>query len=175
MQTSIFKKTFFVFLLGSISTILFSFALKPGGDSYEIRLNNKIVLKQFVHQPLAVKALALTTANVNDQLSIYYSHCGVTGKDRSISLKDSKGNTLKKWNFRDANSSNAGMVIAVKELLQLEKKNNGSLTIHYAAKELPEGRMLTSLQLAEKNTAFGRQKETLPLLDAGSVLKIACR
>jgi hypothetical protein len=164
---------FFGVALATICSFVFAFAPKPGGDIYEVYLNNKLLLKQFVHQPLAVKALSLTKANVNDQLTVYYSHCGATGKGRSISIKDTKGNVLKKWNFRNASGSKTGMEIAVKELLQLESKNsNGSLTLYYAAQELPEGRLLTSLQFTGKSTAYQSQKESWPVLNAGSVLRI---
>jgi hypothetical protein len=174
MQRSIFKQTLFLVITFIAASTFFSFISKPGGDVYEIHLNNKLVLKQFVYKPLPFKALSLTNANANDQLTVYYSHCGVTGKGRSITVKDSKGNTLKKWNFTDAKGNTKGMTIAVKELLQLEKKNaNGSLSLTYAAKELPEGRMLTSLQFAQKNTAYHFNKEAIPVFTAGNVLKVA--
>ena len=172
MQRSIFKQTLALSFAFAAITALFSFS-KPGGDSYEIYLNSKLLLRQYVHQPLHLKALSLTTANANDQLTIYYSHCGTTGKSRSISVVDSKGNVLKKWNFADAKGSQTGMTIAVKDLLQLEKKNtNGALSLQYAAKELPKGRMLTSLQFAQKNTAYHFNKEEMPVSIAGNVLRV---
>ena len=172
MQRLMFKQTLMAAMLFMAISTLFSFR-KPGGDVYEIHLNNKLVLKQYVYQPLSLKALSLTNANVNDQLTIYYSHCGVTGKGRSLSVKDSKGNTLKKWNFADAKGSHTGMVIEVKELLQIEKNAGGALSLVYAANELPKGRMLTSLQFTHKNTAYLFNKETLPVFIAGNVLRVS--
>jgi hypothetical protein len=171
MQRFIIKQTTALAAL-FITAALFSFRM-PGGDVYEIHLNNKLVLKQYVHQPLSLKALSLTDANANDQLTIHYSHCGVTGKGRSLSVMDSRGHTVKKWNFADAKGPSTGMTIAVKDLLQLEKKNtNGPLSLVYAANELPKGRMLTSLQFIQKNTAFHSNKENLPVFIAGNVLRV---
>jgi len=171
MQHTTLKQTFFsAVLCGLVSLLLTAFTSKPGGDSYEIYLNNKLLLKQFVHQSLSLNALSLTGAGANDQLVIYYSHCGVTGKARSISVKDSKGNVLKKWNFKDAQSNRSGMIIPVRELRALEKANaNNSLSLYYAAKELPGGRMLTSVQLSEKSVVYELRKD-VPVWNAGSVL-----
>jgi hypothetical protein len=130
----------------------FAFTAKAGGDSYKIYLNNKLILEQFVTQPLSLNRLQLDKANLNDQLVIYYSHCGTTGKGRSISIKNDKGLTIKEWKFSDAVGSNAGMTIPVKDLLQLKNKNaHTELSIYYASHELPRGRMLTSLNHREKS------------------------
>src|SRR5688500_8641213 len=118
---------FLVLLCGS------AFKAKAGLDSYEIYLNNKLILKQYVNQPLTLESLGLNASNINDRLVIHYSQCNAPnklGKGRSIVVKDSKGNALKKWNFADAKDGHTGMVIPVKELLALEKKsplNNLSL------------------------------------------------
>lgn len=172
MQHATFTKTLaFAFAL-AVSAI--GFTNKPGGDVYEIHLNNKLLLKQFVHQPFSLKALSLANAKANDQLTIYYSHCGVTGKGRSITVKDDKGTTLKKWNFADAKGASTGMTIAVKELLQLEKENGEApLTLTYAAQELPEGRTLAALRFTQKNTAYHPRKEATPVLAAGNLLWLA--
>src|SRR5215213_4945686 len=82
-----------------------AFTAKAGLDSYEIYLNNKLILKQYVNQPLKLESLGLDQSNINDRLVIYYSQCNAQdkiGKGRSISVKDAKGNTLKKWDFADA-------------------------------------------------------------------------
>lgn len=169
MQRSMAKMFFSVSLLAVAATFIAAFTLLPGGDSYEIRLNNKVLLKQFVHQPVTVQSLSLGSAGSNDELVVYYSHCGRTGKGRSIAVSDTKNHLIKKWHFKDAGS---GMVIPVKELLALEKKNKGSLQLHYSATELPEGRMLTSLQFGEKDMAYRSIKEQWPGWTAGSVLKM---
>lgn len=149
MQHTTFKQVFIkIFTLVTLCFITFSFTSKLGLDSYEIYLNNKLLLKQSVNQPLSLRKLQLDHANNNDQLRIYYKHCegnGV-GTGRSIVIRDKKGNILKKWEFANATGSNTAMVIRVKELLQVERNNtNHDLSIHYTAQELPKGEMLAFL------------------------------
>ena len=123
-----------------------------GVDSYRIYLNSKLILQQYVGQPLKLESLELGAANANDRLVVYYNHCGATGRSRSISVKDGNGNVLKEWKFRDAavkNSENVpaeddAMVIPVKEILELKAKHPG-LTLSYFAQQLPAGRMLTRI------------------------------
>jgi len=135
-------------ILAGLAILLssFGFTAMRGGEVYKIYLNNKLLMEGVVSQPVTVKDLQLTEANVNDQLVIYYYHCGTVGKGRSIAIKDDRGTTIKEWKYADGSGSNAGMTIPVKELLQLEKSRSGvHLSIYYASQELPHGRMLTSL------------------------------
>jgi len=136
----------------------FSFAAIAGGDTYEIYLNNKLVFKQRVLNTTAVdlNSLQLTKENYNDELEVYYSHCGVTGTGRSIEIKDDKGNVLKEWKFKDVSGANASMTIPVKEILDLQKSNpNAALNLYYfSSKYLPKGRMIASIKLPGKNNAM---------------------
>jgi hypothetical protein len=134
---------------------LASFTAKAGGEVYEIYLNNKLILRQAVYQSVNLQSLQLDSRNMNDQLVIYYHHCGTNGKGRSIAIKNDKGNTLKEWKFADASGANTGMTIPVKDLLQLEKNYGHShLNLFYASDQLPKGRMLSALQLTAKNTTW---------------------
>src|SRR5258705_13956558 len=91
-----------------------------GGDHFTIYLNKKLVAEQFVAKTTAVLNLQLNKSNYNDEITVYYSHCGVTGKGRSIMLKDDKGNLLKEWKFADEKNTDA-MTIPAKEILDLKK------------------------------------------------------
>lgn len=150
MKPATFKQTYIrLFALITLCFTAFSFTPKLGLDSYEIYLNNKLILKQSVNQPLSLRILQLDKANDNDQLRINYKHCALegAGTDRSIVIKDEKGNTLKKWAFANATGSDLSMAISVKELLQLEKNNaHHDLSIHYTARELPKGETLAFLR-----------------------------
>ena len=158
MQHSSFKNAFVkTFAFAVLS--LFTFKAIAGGDSYQIYLNNKLILKQYVTRPLNIKSLQLDKANSNDQLVIFYSHCGQTGKGRSIAIKDDNGKILKEWKFANATGSNESMVIPAKELLQLAKNNiKTHLTLYYTAQELPKGRMLTSVDLGKSSLTFNHPK-----------------
>lgn len=163
MSHIIFKQSMCKTLIGTALFLTsFSFAAIAGGDTYEIYLNNKLVFKQRVINPTAVdlNSLQLTKANYNDELEIYYSHCGVTGTGRSIEIRDEKGNVLKEWKFKDANGANASMTIPVKEILELQKSNpNIALNLYYfSSKYLPKGRMLASIKLPQKNNTMQTKK-----------------
>ncbi len=121
---------------------VFGFTANRGLDRYEIYLNNKLILKQAVNDPLVLRKLQLDKANEDDRLRIVYIHCtnkGV-GTGRSIVIKDEKGDVLKKWTFKDDEKN---MEISVKELLQVEKQHKGGdLSLRYMAHELYEPEML---------------------------------
>jgi hypothetical protein len=162
------EQTFFKGLLASCLTLMLISAtafLQPafaGVDSYEIYLNKKLIVKQYVSQPLTLSSLQLNEANSNDVLVIYYNHCGAIGKGRSIAIKDDHGVLLKEWKFTDATGSDKfsevtgsdkGMSIPVKDLLALEKKG-GSLSLYYSAQQLPAGRLLTHVSRSAKPLAY---------------------
>ena len=150
-----------------VATVLvlttFSFTAIAGGDTYEIYLNNKLVFKQRVINPSAVdlNSLQLTKANSNDELVIYYSHCGVTGTGRSIEIKDEKNQVLKEWKYKDASGSNASMTIPVKEILELQKDNPKTILnlYYFSSKYLPKGRMIASIKMQEKNTTMNEKEK----------------
>lgn len=155
------RKLLFAFL----SILLFGTAFKAnaGLDSYSIYLNDKLLIKQYVNQPLTLESLGLNHSNINDRLVIHYEQCNAPnklGKSRSISVKDSKGNLIKKWNFKNAQGKNTGMVIAVKELLQLEKNAPLSkLSLYYTA-EGHTGQLLANFHFEKERTAY---KEGIPV------------
>jgi len=140
-----------IFTLITLCFIAFSFTTRFGLDSYSIYLNDKLILKQSVNQPLSLRVLQLSSAKETDQLRITYNHCTIkngAGTNRSVSLQDEKGNILKKWEFADATSSDLSMHIAVKELLKLEKAHaKHELSLVYTSRELPKGEMLSMLRL----------------------------
>jgi hypothetical protein len=128
-----------VFLIAGMFT-----ALAGGVDSYEIYLNDKLLVRQLVSQPLSLQYLPLDKANLNDNLVIYYNHCGLTGKGRKIAIKDPQGKIVKEWKF--ANGEKTGMTIPVKEMLQLQKQYaKNQLSLYYTSDLLPKGRMLASV------------------------------
>jgi hypothetical protein len=148
MQHSILKKTIMKALaFTAFFLAIFTVNANAGLDSYSIYLNNKLMLKQAVNQPLNINGLQLDKASAGDNLVIYYSQCNMPdkiGKGRSIAVKDDKGNTLKEWKFADAEGADKGMVIPVKELLVLKKRaSGGNLLLVYAASQLAKEQMLT--------------------------------
>jgi hypothetical protein len=148
----------FLFALFSILLCGTAFTANAGLDSYEIYLNNKLILKQYVNQPLSLESLGLNASNSNDKLVIYYAQCNVPekiGRGRTISVKDAKGNTIQKWNFADAKKGRSGMVIAIKDLLALEKKKPLSqLSLYYTAEGHSTGQLLANFHFTNKGTTY---------------------
>ena len=138
-----------------------AFTAKAGLDSYEIYLNDKLILKQYVNQPLSLESLRLTEANSKDRLVINYSQCNMPdkiGRGRSILVKDARGNVLKEWKFANAQGGRTSMEIPVKELLALDKKAPRSeLTLYYRA-ERHSGQALTHFRLGTKATTYQRKQ-----------------
>ena len=120
---------------------LFSFSSKPGGEGFEIFLNNKVVIQRFGSEVNSVNNLQLNPAAVNDKLTIKYHHCGRVGKNRIVTIKDGENNLLKVFRYADVATPVAEMTLPVKDILVL-KKGNGSLKLFYASTELPNGRLL---------------------------------
>ncbi|MES2808023.1 MAG: hypothetical protein V4619_05340 [Bacteroidota bacterium] len=136
------------FITLAISSL--SFTTRYGLDGYEVYLNDKLVLKQSVNQPLNLRILNLDKAKETDQLQFLYKHCmrdNGPGTGRSIALKDDTGNTLRKWDFADADKGGLRMAIAVKDLLLLQKKSAGhQLSLFYSSRELGKGEMLSMVR-----------------------------
>ncbi len=150
MQQANFKSSIFrTFAFTVFCLTVFSYTSHAGLDSYSIYLNNKLVLKQSVNEPLKIEGLQLEKANMNDKLVIYYSQCNVPnkiGKGRSIIVKDENGNKLKEWKFDDVEVQDKGMVIAVKDLLEFKKAGKGRVTLVYAADQLAKGQALAGVK-----------------------------
>lgn len=133
-------------MLIAIGISVQSFSPKPGGEGFEIFLNNKVVVQRFGNQINTVNNLQLNPSAVNDKLTIKYHHCGRAGKNRTVTIKDGADNVLKVFRYADANSPVAEMTLPVKDILAL-KKRNGIYKLFYASTELPDGRMLATLHL----------------------------
>jgi hypothetical protein len=147
MQSRTLKPAWAAVITGVI-LLLQAFTAKAGVDVFEIYLNNKLILQQAANKPFTLQSLQLDKSNINDELVIYYNHCGESGKHRSIAIKDDKGNIIKEWRFADANAVRSPMRIPVKELLQLDKSYaHASLSIFYSAQQLPKGLTLSALQM----------------------------
>ena|SRR5436305_1587745 len=150
MQSKIF---FTVKYAVAFILVIFSSAFIPkyGGDSFEIRLGNKVLVKEYVVQHVALKTVTLSKENLNDRLTVYYNHCGQTGINRIISLQNASGKLIKQWRFTDGN--NTGMDLPVKDVLLTMEKNGNNLGLYYASQQLPNGRLLTNLYTDVNATA----------------------
>jgi hypothetical protein len=143
-------------LLILFSAALFSFSGKKGGDSFEVWLNGKRVLQQYVHVTKGVQTLHLGQTSASDRLDIYYNHCGQTGKSRFVTIKDGKDRPLKVWKFNDATGNNVAMSFTLKDILSLKKNKADKLSLYYSSHELPNGRLLAIID-SENETGIARK------------------
>jgi len=138
-----------VILLTLLSIDFIGASARGGIDTYVISLNNKVLVRQSLADPLDLKNLPLTEANIKDKLVIQYMQCNApskVGKNRVITLKNAEGKVVKEWKFRDAEGDNSSMVIPVKEILALQKTANSSLSFFYSADGLPKTTKLAAMQ-----------------------------
>jgi len=136
-------------MLVALSAMLFSFAPKPGGEGFEISLNNKVMIQRFGSDINAVNNLQLNPTGTNDQLIIKYHHCGKVGKNRIVTIKDGQNNVLKEFRYADVSTPVAAMSLPVKDILSLKKGNANAFKLYYSSSELPNGRLLVSIILGE--------------------------
>ena len=139
---SMISKTMMLFAIGAT---LLSFSPKPGGEGFEISLNNKVVIQRFGSDINSVNNLQLNPTASNEQLTIKYHHCGKVGKNRIVTIKDGHNNLLKEFRYADVATPVAAMSLPVKDILSLKKGNKSILKLHYSSSELPNGRLLANI------------------------------
>lgn len=136
-----------------LSTTLFSFSGKPGGEGFEVYLNNKLIVQKFGNQMNNAQTIELNQGSPNDELTIKYYHCGTTGKNRVLTIKDGQNKILKEYHFADASSNASGMKCRVNDIFSLKKGNNSTLKLYYTSSELPGGRLLATIVTGTSATA----------------------
>ena len=158
MTKSMFKPGLLKLLLpGFIFLSAFVNDSKAGGITFEIYLNNQLLLKQRYNKIEAGSPdLQFTSANYNDNLRIFFRSCGASSKTRSVGVKNENNEVLKKWDFENSSSTDLSMTIPVKEILNLQKSKPGSSLrlFYFSPDQFQDGYMLASLQTGKKNTAF---------------------
>ncbi len=150
MKTNNLKLTAIALVLCAFAMLISSFDSfdnRPGGDSFTIYLNDKLVVEQYVHMKEKTKTISLTGAADNDVLRIHYSHCGKMGVARVLAVKDSQNKIVKIWKFQDSSDANAGaMKVTVGDINKISKTSgNKSLSLVYSSEQLRDGITLATL------------------------------
>lgn len=133
--------------MAAICVTMFSFSSKPGGEGFEISLNNKVVIQQYGSDMNNLKSLQLSQSSSNDQLTIKYYHCGKIGRNRVVTIKDGQNKMLKEFRYADAATPVAAMSVNVKDILSLKKGSSNTLKLYYSSSELPGGRILATISI----------------------------
>jgi len=164
MTTSMFKSGLLKLLVpGFILMSAFVNESKAGGITFEIYLNNQLLLKQRYNKIEAGSPdLQFTAANYNDNLRIFFRSCGTSSKTRSVGVKNENNEVLKKWDFENSSSTDLSMTIPVKEILSLQKSKPGAALrlFYFSPDQFQDGYMLASLLTAKKNTAFNSNRSS---------------
>ena len=124
---------------------LAAFTLR-GGDSFEIYVGKTLAVQQFLHKDKVLKTVDLSTAAAADELKVSFNHCGQTGTNRTVALKD-KQQVLKEWKFANIKQgASSQMAIPVKDILAVQKNLKGKqLSLFYSSDLMKEGMVLATL------------------------------
>ena len=146
-QRTINSSTFVSLVLVTVATMVCSFSPEPGGDSFTIYQNDRLLLKQYLASDASVKTISLLEDSGDDVLKLYYSHCGKIGTSRKIGITGEGKKELASWTYADSKgASHEAMICKVKDIVALQKKTgNGSLSIVYYSNEIPEGLPLAKI------------------------------
>ena len=135
-------------ILLTLTSSLFAFSSKFGGESFQIYLNNKLLVKEYVSMGHATQSFSLDKSTYTQQVDIYYSHCGQVGKERTITIRDDNNVVYKQIHFPEFSGKNSGMSFHVSDFLSWDKRKGvEQLGIYYSSKELPNGRLLATINL----------------------------
>jgi hypothetical protein len=140
-------KAFITKTLGLLAfcTAIFSFSVKPGGEGFEVYINNKLILQRFGDQLNRAQVIQLSEGSANDEMTIKYHHCGKVGKNRVLTLKDGQDKVLKEIKFADVADPYGGMSCKVKDVVNFKKGSSNTIKLYYTSSELPGGRLLASI------------------------------
>lgn len=131
--------------LATICVTMFSFFPNPGGEGFEISLNNKVVIQQYGNDMNNLKSLQLNQVSPDEKLTIRYHHCGKIGRNRVVTIKDEQNKLLKEFRYDDPATSVGAMSLPVKDILRLKKGSSATLKLYYSSSELPGGRILATI------------------------------
>lgn len=138
---SFLKKSFAgLFLLAALA----SFTHRPGGEGFEIYVDNQLLVQRFGNEMNAVQPVSLSNRE-SSKLYIKYYHCGKTGTGRSITVKNNRNQSLHQFRFEDSRAVSGVMMLEIKDIRALIKEDNASLQLYYSSSELPAGRMLAKV------------------------------
>jgi hypothetical protein len=133
-----------ILAIGALCATLFSFSAPPGGEGFQIYLNNRLLVERFGGNIKTVQSVQLDLRAPDDELTIKYHHCGRVGKNRSVTIRNEDNKILKQWNFSDTKDVSNVMTFKVKDIMVLGKEKT-TLHLYYSSSELPGGRELAAI------------------------------
>lgn len=132
----------------ALCAVLFSFSSRPGAHSFQVYLDGKLVIDQYVNSKMDAPKLPLDPAENYGQLIVKYNECGRTVTGRTITIKDNRNNVLKEFHFEGASTGyEESMVCQVNDILALKQKDTNILKLYYSSKEFPIGQQIAYLAI----------------------------
>lgn len=134
-----------------LCTFLSSFITLPGADSFEVYLDNELLMKDYVYRERSIKPIRLDK-NSNATLTVSYSHCGITGSSRSLTLLDDQKKLIREWTFANVDAKvKDPMPVSVKELVTAS--NGKPVSLYYKSQELDNEVLIAPVRFVDKTTA----------------------
>ena len=127
-----------------------SFDFNPGGEGFEVYLNNKLVVQQYGDKMNQVSSLGLERLSAGDKLVIKYWHCGRSGRNRVVLVRDASEKTVKTFRYPDTTPV-TGMEVPLADIVS--RKDSKPLRLFYSSDQLPKGRVLLELKTAATSLA----------------------
>ncbi|MEJ1239658.1 hypothetical protein WBG78_16090 [Chryseolinea sp. T2] len=144
-------KLFLTIALPLFLSVLASFAVRPGMDTFEVYLGNELLMKEHAYGQRSNNPIVLDK-NSSATMTVSYDHCGITGSSRKLSLLDDQKGVLKEWTFANVGSKvKDPMPIAVKEIVAASMGK--SATLYYKSNEIENAVMIAPVKLVDKTTA----------------------
>jgi hypothetical protein len=104
-----------------------------------------------VYSERIIKPISLDKSS-GATMTVSYSHCGVTGTSRSLSLRDEQKRLIKEWKFTDVGPKvKDPMPVSVKEIVAALSGRNA--TLYYKSTEIENAVLLATVKLIDKSTA----------------------
>jgi hypothetical protein len=123
--------------------LLVSFAPRPGGYSYTLHLNNKLVSEHYLTSKLETPTLTLTDQTMKRTLGVYFNECGQIGVGRKLSLRTADEKILKEWSFANSTSQHDPMEIELKDVATT--LTSGKVAVYYTSERVSKPQMLVYL------------------------------
>jgi len=138
----------------TLCLLLSAFSTKPGSHSFQVYLDDKLMIEQYVSSKMLVPRINIDPAENYTRLVVKYNECGRTVTGRKINIKDDRGNVLKEWNFEGSTSGyKDAMTCSVKDIQALRQKANGELRLYYFSADFTEGQQIATLAFGKRDTA----------------------
>lgn len=142
------SSTVSVVVLPFLTIILSSFSAVPGGDSFTIYVNNKLVIEEHLYGRKETVRLVINQES-DEQVSVEFNNCGKINTARKLIIKDGENKIVKKWDFADSPDLKNQMSFKASEVSALSEKTR-NLNLYYASNEVADGQLLASINLTNK-------------------------